>query len=1308
MSEPLSSLVLNGFNPTNTTADIDLKRKQRQLDEQQAAVNATFDFGDQWAAISRSTLTGTLAIGAYEQQYAPDSNYELTQSELDRLATGIDPRFRPAFAGAVSSQHAEYLREKFLQLTKDEEMLAQSSEWIKALYIGTNIADPTTLAAGLLTGGAGEVAGVARAVGTSARLASAAKFGAKTAAVFGGLEAGRASLDPRVTTGDILRASASGFGFGMGQELTIGAGFVGRSLGMGGGGAVGSLAADATASMLGEEVTAAQALINAGQQLAFGTLASGVHSVHSIALDKAARNAAKDGQWAIVTDISRRRGVSPESYMTPEARTFFKDQIRPTMEARNPEGVATLDELAKEIPDETTPPPVEIAAPVADPASVKGPGIVESAADKLIAEGKRLRKGTIKRGPNTGATTLPADLVGLAMEAAGHVLKSGIRTAEAIKAAIQSLAAKSGFDIEKHADALAIETQRIIDDVDAGRPATTSFRRNNIDQDGEPLPPKRPGDLDLSTVRNMPKSWAGAQLKIGDTPILTARYEMGAHVGQSPNQAVRDIGAMSLADPIPRKGPNGDVAVVLDADAWAAARTDGVLGNYFGRNDAIFAAHIASAKQGGSKPLTHTAFFEQVSRAVRRPKGEYTADANINAAADELRSFFNQVRELAVSHRAKGFDKFGQDDTYFTRIGSRTKIDAAHERFGDEAVHAMVRNSSRKALAASGVAEDEIDDIADVIAKAWLRDIGSKAEPDAMASIELSDPILLSERVKEILGDSITEKEAAILAKHIGRAEGVGATLSVAKARTAIEETHVQPMTDKNGVTVDFGIEDLIENNAEVVAALYGRRVIGQAAITEVLNNASEILGKKVETIAQLKTALKTHAKTTKGYSEKAINRDIEKIEIGLKLAAGIPLYETTDIVRVVRTIRNLNYGRLMSHPATGARNFFEISGAMAELGHGVVTEHLPAVASMFKRAENGELSVEVVRELAMLTGLGEIWSSRRPLPGLADQVANSTKIEDIAAKFARVASASSLTAPGQTAIERIVGKAITQRWAEIAKTGKRPSAIRRLGMGITDEAMLDRIGEMLRTKATWSDDGLHIVQINFEKWTDAGAGSAFRNAVQLQAHRLLMVNQPSAYAKWMTGETGKVLAQLRTFAFGAWSKKFLYNVRMMDAQALNQWIISSIGAAAGFALTAYLRGQEKIGKDKADYLRKNLSAERIVKAGFSQAAYSSLLPMAVDTAAPMFGFDEVFSYARTTGQSGSLLDNPTFDWGRNAWRAKNAVFAPFNPHYNVSRADVRAVQNGLWIPRVVGVQGALDQLTKKLPKESKKRPTED
>jgi hypothetical protein len=188
-----------------------------------------------------------------------------------------------------------------------------------------------------------------------------------------------------------------------------------------------------------------------------------------------------------------------------------------------------------------------------------------------------------------------------------------------------------------------------------------------------------------------------------------------------------------------------------------------------------------------------------------------------------------------------------------------------------------------------------------------------------------------------------------------------------------------------------------------------------------------------------------------------------------------------------------------------------------------------------------------------------------------------------------------------------------------------------------------------------------------------------------------------------MTTEMGKVIAQLRTFIFGAWEGKLLYNVAMADKAAFMQWGISSIGAAAGFAVVGYLRSLELPPDKRLEWQKKYLSAEGLIKAGFSQAAYSSLLPSAVDTVAPMFGFDEVFSFARTTGQRGTLLDNPTFDWARSAWRSKDAIFGPINPNYDFSQQNVRDLKGALWVPRVMGVDGIINYLTRDLPKQSKR-----
>ncbi|MCE2925658.1 MAG: hypothetical protein LW822_09465 [Phycisphaeraceae bacterium] len=1202
--------------PPTFEANADAIARQRQLDAEAEARNAKMDLGDKLSAAYYNGFTGSLGATLFEQTFDRDPTYQLTQPEFDRLSDGIPPHFRTGFASAVSQKHAEYLRVRYLDLAKQEQVLSDAGTLGKAITIGETLTNPFMLAAGMLTGGAGMAANVGRA-------GLAVRSGLVAGGTFATLEGVRSVSDPRVTNRQIATAGLTGFGFGLGGHLA-GQTFVKQAVGMGGGGAAGSIAADLGARVAGEDVSNSELLVNAGTQLAFGGLTAGLGSItrYAQARDAVGRRMVKDAQWEAIKKQAKDDGFDPVAIATKEEQLYFKDQIDQT--ART----AEIEAVNKPVIDEVLADMADGPAPAPDKAPV-------SFAERRFTEVP----------PGEDAPAVP--------------------------------------EIE--------------------------------------LPPKQIGDFDVSSVRDMPKSTLGAQLMVPgtDTVMLTGRFSMGSHVGQSPVGAVRDVGAMVLTDLIPRKGR----AVVLDAPQWAEGRTQGIVSRFFSENDATYARHIAKARESGVEPVPRDQFMEEVGRAVRRPRGEYTDNAEVNNAADRLRALFAENHSLAARHGVKGFDRFDQSDTYFTRMGSRNKIDDAYARFDEDTVLDVVRNAVIKGYnkiggfrlgKSDGITADEL---ATIIAKNWLKKVGTKNTGDAVAAIELSDPVEIAAMLREQVGGQVSERQILAISEKLGRDPEKRGVMSQARRRTALDETHSQDVVDLAGNETTLGIEDLLENNAEAIASVYTRRVLGQAAVSEVYRNASQITGKKIETTGDLLKALRNEAEATPGYSERAINRDLSKIEIGLKLAQGVPLTENTATVRTMRAIRNLNYIRLMSNATTGIRNSFEIVGAMAEVGPALVTKYMPDVASMFKRLENGQLKDQSLREMAYFTGLGESYSAKRVLPGFADEMARTNKVEELISKGTRLASNVSLTAPGQTAIERVAGLSVLNRWADIASSGKyievdidgvatkvwsgkKLSTQRRLGLGIQDEAMLERIAVQLRKAPR---DELGNVQLDFSTWDDVGAGSAFRNALQLQTSRLVQQNNPAAYARWMTTEMGKVIAQLRTFIFGAWEGKLLYNVAMADKAAFMQWGISSIGAAAGFAVVGYLRSLELPPDKRLEWQKKYLSAEGLIKAGFSQAAYSSLLPSAVDTVAPMFGFDEVFSFARTTGQRGTLLDNPTFDWARSAWRSKDAIFGPINPNYDFSQQNVRDLKGALWVPRVMGVDGIINYLTRDLPKQSKR-----
>ena len=809
------------------------------------------------------------------------------------------------------------------------------------------------------------------------------------------------------------------------------------------------------------------------------------------------------------------------------------------------------------------------------------------------------------------------------------------------------------------------------------------------------------GDLDLSRVSDVHSAMA----RLGRIPT---RFDMPGDVGQSDIPSFRLIANAIGPDPLLK----ADGTSVYTAREWVVDRDNGFTARVHTGFDALYGDYVRSTRDAGGKALSREDFMDEVGRAWRRPRGEYSNDPFINKAADLARSWTAEVHGVGVRHKVKGFDKFEADERYVTRLADRNKIDAAITRFGEQ----HVRTVLAEAIAAGS--DGMSPEVANKVARAWLKNAGKLSDGTDVGRSRLfaADQ---SEELAKVLREavpSITDAEVEDVLYAV-KPRGESNLMDRAKRRISMDETYGRDVIDDAGGLHEknlgtLRVEDLLENNAENILRLYSRQVHGAAAMAEVYRIARRGPDDVVESIDALLSRLARDARdlghaTPRGELKPAAASDLAKIEVMLKLVAGIPLSEQTALVRAARVVRNLNFWRVMSNVGSGIQNAGEILESIVENGAAATWKQIPAMFEVFKRASTGNLSNEVLRELELI-GIGAERINRRIQSRIGDDegvAVGLNRAELLSARAARLAGDVSLVAPVQSAIARINGLLIKQKWMDLAMSGKSMTPRRLAATGV-DANMAERIAGQLRQFATRQQGltGVRLLAANEERWADIEAASHFRAAVSKTARRLVLTNDPAASALWMTKESGKIISQLRTFAFGSWTNKLLHEVQMRDRITFTKLGVLTVGAAATYVARTYL---ESIGKpDRERYLRERLTPGAIAKAGFSRASWSSLIPTAVDTlVSDIGGRPQVFGYARTTGLTGgALFGNPSVDWARAAARTIGAVQAPFADDYDFSREDVRNIRDGLWIPNLLGVRNIIDQLTRKLPARSLKR----
>lgn len=291
-------------------------------------------------------------------------------------------------------------------------------------------------------------------------------------------------------------------------------------------------------------------------------------------------------------------------------------------------------------------------------------------------------------------------------------------------------------------------------------------------------------------------------------------------------------------------------------------------------------------------------------------------------------------------------------------------------------------------------------------------------------------------------------------------------------------------------------------------------------------------------------------------------------------------------------------------------------------------------------------------------------------------------------------------------AMQRWAAVSAVQKFVNIAKSGKVPSAKRLADLGMSPEdaervagAIRDEIaaGRGVVEEAHWLT-GRRVRDVRINEWSDQQAASIFVDTIDRWSRRVVQTNDLGSMHPWMTREAGKVILQFRTFNIVAWEKNLLHTVQQRDAEALTRVAYTSMLAALTHVVYHYSRS---IGREDAQaYRDEKLSPGAITAAAIQRAGWASLLPGAVDSAWHLSGGDPIFVERMTGLSTGFGLDsNPTSDLLlRGAPAAVRGVGRAVRGREGFTQTDAGAWVRLLPFHRSIGVRRLLEEMVSQFP----------
>lgn len=1329
-----------------TITDAHNRRRAAGAAEQRASLADGFGFA------FLETIPASAARLAFESGFEADNGFRLTAPLINELADGLDDDLIGVFGRAVSMDHAQYLRASAM-LAQDRRNALASLGWTgSALRLGAAISDPAFVGIGLATGGVGFAAAGTKA----ARLAAMARSGLIAGAPFAALETIRAAEDPSIDALDVLVTGLGGFGFGAAGAATSHLGRATRFAAGGGAQAAPTLLIDSARAALSEDRNADDVLWSAAAQFILGGALNAIPSRRRIAeladmdgaVHKAATNLQRDIEHRQVGELQAKAGTT----LTAKGSDYFAEQIDPSgrvNSAADPLMAEIEADVAAAIAREQAAEAGKIARTPLDLGSGVGPlppivapnqvtgYIAISPRARLSFESARtdaraaLRadkeaRVVIAEYPGGGFAAFRERRIGdpkgtgpfiPAPEKAPKPFATplAVKLAKELGVDIRDVSPRlvgeriREVDVRSHAEAQKVvpeptgSTLRQVIESDIAKPTTPrggigAATQNPIEFPNPPPAVEREfGDLDLSHVNDAPASLTF----MGRMPVSFGMAEQTSH---SPVPTIRRAANALGPDPIPKSDGSPSI---YTAPEWKADKVNAHVTKVYTGIDAYHAEHQRAATKAGQTPMTREDFNAQVTRAMRR--GNQHADPAVRKAAEAADGWTREVAETATRHGVKGFDKVSHRAGYVTRLWNPSRIDALVERFGEAEARRLLGEAVM--LASEGLTPQQ----ADTLAKAIIKNGGKVND-----GTDVSRAKLFAEDQSEVLATVLKEVEPNLTDAQIEeilyqvkpRDPGVG-TIPRARRRIQLDETYKATLTDRNGQRVEMGIEDLLENDIEVLQTLYGRQLYGASAMAEVFRVSKKTPEEVIDTIPQLLSRLEKDARDfgqvdPRGKLTAQAKHHLQNVEVMAKITADIPLREDTNVRRAARILRNLNTFRLMSNLGTGILNFLEVSEPIVRAGIRSTLRIMPEIPKLFARARDGALSNEFLREVEWFIQ-GSERVARRVLPRAADDVGpiGIGKFEEASARMARFATDAAGISWSQMAAQRITSLLLRERWTALAFKGQKFTGKQLAELGI-DAPMADRIGDQLKKHATTDDGftGVKVRRTNMDRWDDTEAASFFRAALSKASRRLVMVNNPAAYARWMTTDMGKLLSQFRTYTFGAWRNKLLFGVHERNFESLMVVGVTGAAAALGYVARTYM---DSLGHpERRKFLRERMTLEKAIAAGVNRAPWSSFVPGAIDTIVSDIGRRKpFFQHGRTTGLGSGLASGiPAIDWLDSVGRAIGSAQAPFFDDYEFSRQDVNAIRDAFWVPNILGLRHAVDHLTKAvgLPEKSKGR----
>lgn len=807
------------------------------------------------------------------------------------------------------------------------------------------------------------------------------------------------------------------------------------------------------------------------------------------------------------------------------------------------------------------------------------------------------------------------------------------------------------------------------------------------------------------------------------TAMANARYDRAATFKSSESDLIRDFGGGLVEDAV----GNADGSANRISVSERKTRADRVrLGRFYRTYNQAYREWL---KDNGKRMFwqhghqDRSEFNRMVTLGGRR-EIDAVQNKHVAKVVSQMKAEFSDMLQFGKQMGIRGFDEIKANNNYMVRRHRQDRLQALFDEFQPGQIHRLVAesiqsaNRKRRNLTSGDkarIAEIDYEDALDM-AKVYLKSIRSRrfSEFNVNRALAGADMDTLNEM---LLDYGMAPDDIARISDKVRFTvdSGEKGRMENAKWRLDLDETWGQKLINKAGVERTVGIEDFLEDDAELLFGNYVNSVHAAGYMEDFMKqyrvpDAEGNLPAHAPSYATVRGYMEKDA-LSKGYDAKKIDRQLNLMNETVNLIHGRPIADTTRNV-ALRRLRDYNFSRIGGQ--LGVAQLAELGNVIGQGGLRVMMQNIPALRRIFANAKTGKFSDEFLNEIEAIWGFGtdlERMNMNVMFDDLGQaEVGGSTRWERLdhglqrAKRFTVVGSGMGHV---NMALQRLTARILVQRFMDDATGVRGINSSRMASMGI-DPEMHARIQAQLskHVDTTTGLLGKKVQRINIQKWDDQDAMNAFVMGVDRWSKKVIQENDIGNMPGFMSTELGKTIFQFRSFMLAAYTKQLLAGIHHRDWETFSAFATSMFFGGLFYVGQTYVNA---IGREDAEeVLEDRLSPESIAKASFLRAGFSSVIPMGVDMSRGVVGLDPVFDFRSSGLKSGGvtpwelLSSNPTVDLIDGASRGiAGLAQGSFNPDYDFSQKDFRALTKVALFQNMFGIRNMISAIGGGLPQYS-------